>query len=504
MRRRFVFLLLIFLLLTSTNIASARGMLNGEECRVDQTTVIEGDLFVLCGELIIDGEVEGNVIGGARTARISGTVNGSIYLFGVELDVSGRLGKDIHWAGLVLDVRDTTDFRSLNSSVLSVNLSNQLHAGGLVPGNISNLGYQLILDGDVGGELNFWGSALKIGGTIGQDVNATVGDSESSGASSQIETLLIPFQVDVELIDPGLRLDAGGQVNGQLEYTGPSPGTLEGTTEFPPIFNSTQEPILAGTTVEQSAASIGRYLSVVLREFTGLAFIGVLCVLLIPRYIQSPVDTLQVHPVSTLGVGMLSFILSFPIVLIVALLSVLLIVVLAALPLENVVLFTGVVLGLANIGGASVFYFTAIYIARVVVALALGRFIMRVLLQDRYDRGTWQYLALSMLTGVFLLSLAGSIPIIGWGFNALALFLGLGAILVVLRRQLKSIRTPSPQPAFQPPPQYEPDFVPRLPYLAEEAEDYPPPLIEDEPPPAGMGDLPEGFNWWQSDQGDDR
>ncbi|RMG72909.1 MAG: hypothetical protein D6711_12070 [Chloroflexi bacterium] len=484
---------------SSTGIAYARGMLNGELCHIDAETIIEGDLFVFCGELTIAGRVEGSVLGGARIAVITGHVEGSIYLFGGELDVSGTIGKDIHYAGLIMNVEPTVTFEHERGSIISANFSNTIHSGSVVPGNITNLGYQLVVDGIVGGELNFWGSALDISGSVGEDVFATVGNAESTGTSSQIETLLIPF-FDVELNDPGLVITETGTITGTLDYTGPTAGMIQGEVKEGVIYTSTT-PELGGTPVQQSARSLQRYLGVVLREFTSLAFIGVLCVSFIPRYMQTPVRLLQMRPLSSLGIGLLSFILSFPIVVIIAVISLILILLLSLLPLDNVVLFSGIVLGLANIGGASIFYFTAIYITRVVVALALGRFLLRVLIRQRLilEESSWRYLALSMAFGVVLLSILGAIPVIGWGFNALALFLGLGAILSALRMQYRKLRNNTPPPRTpMTMTRFTPDMMPQLPYLPEQARQFAPPLIDESPglDGPGMDNLPEGFNWW--------
>ncbi len=501
MRHRLMIICTTLMMVMSVSVAQAQGILDGESCTVDAETTIAGNLFVLCGELLVEGVVEGSIIGGARVATITGTVGGSIYLVGGELNVAGFIGKDVHYGGLSLNFTNLATLLSDNGSILSASLSNNFEAGSIVPGHITSVGYQLVVDGDVGGEVNFWGSALNISGVIGQDVTATVGNSESGGASSQIETLLIPFRIGVQLVDPGLILSEDGNVRGTLEYTGPTPGIVEGDIGDVAIFNSTIDPLL-GTPAEQSARSIGRYLRVVVREFSSLVFVGILCVLFIPRYVQAPIRTLQNHPVSTLGIGLLSFIMSFPIVLISALLSIGLIILLATLRLDNVVLFTAIVLGLTNVGAASIFYFVAIYIARIVVALAIGRLVIWLAFRAQ-DDGTWRYTVLCMVAGVLVLSLMGSIPVLGIGLNALVLFLGLGAILSLLRSQyLKLFRnTHTPAPVI-PPLSYTPDFLPRLPYLPDEAAHFPPPLVDDDQTPLGSDNLPSGFNWWRSDYED--
>lgn len=509
----------LYLLFSSTSIASAQGVLDGEDCRVPPEMTITGDLFVLCGQLTIEGVVEGSVIGGARDARITGEVQGSLYLFGAELEVAGDLGKDVHYAGLVLEITPQARFQHARGSVIALSLSHTVDSGGTVPGNITNVGYQLVVDGDVGGEINFWGAALNIDGQVAQDVTATVGDSQTDGSSSQIETLLIPFPIEVELVDPGLVLGEAGRIDGQLTYRAPNPARLDGATALPPVHRGDLSVQEEGTPVERSARSVGRYLQDVFREFIGLAVIGLLAVTLVPTAVQSPMRAVRAHPLSSLGVGMLSFIMSFPIVLIFALLSVLIVLLLALLPLDNLVLFTGIVLGLANIGGASIFYFTAIYIARLVVGLAIGRVIFRLLLQER-DDGSWRYLVGSMLLGLWLLAMLGTIPVVGWGFNALALFVGLGGILSVLRAQLARLGStdPGPPPTL-PAVTREAVTVLRLPAQMDDIEgDLPddeppdeppgelhgpwplPPDPDDGLPSTGMDNLPAGFNWWRSER----
>ena len=56
-------------------------------------------------------------------------------------------------------------------------------------------------------------------------MTATVGDPASSGVA-ELGTLLsfLPYQID--LVNPGLRVNDGGMVNGQLRYAGPVEGEI--------------------------------------------------------------------------------------------------------------------------------------------------------------------------------------------------------------------------------------------------------------------------------------
>jgi hypothetical protein len=106
-----------------------------------------------------------------------------------------------------------------------------------------------------------------------------------------------------------------------------------------------------------------------------------------------------------------------------------------------------------NLGGVSLFYFLAIYVARAVVALAFGRFLLRSINQHR--EATMWYLA-ELALGLVVLAAFVSLPFFGLLFNAGALFMGLGTILNVWLVQFRRWRDAAPTPA---PAWYEPSPV---------------------------------------------
>ncbi len=467
-------------------------VLDGELCTIEADQTIEEDIFVFCGELRIDGHVKGHLIGAARTATITGQIDGSIYLLGGELIMGGTLGKDIHFGGLAMQVTDEAEFEHKDGGIISGNLSATIDREATIPGSILDAGYQLIVNGDVDQQINFWGSALHLNGRVSGNVRATVGSSQTGGVASQISTLLIPLPIEVELVDPGLVVGKTAQIEGQLTYTGPTKGRLEGEFAQTPIFIQT-EPAIVGTPVEPTPVELRNYLQNVLQEFALLSLIGMVLMFISPRWMQAPLQPLRLRPISTLGIGILTFILSFPIFLIIAVFSIAIVVVVSLLPLDSVAVFSGVALVLANVGGASVFYFMAIYIARIIFGLGIGKFVVSLLFNFRDG---WRSRYLSLIIGLFVFAIFNSIPIYGWGVNALALFMGLGAILTIMRRQLKQIIDPN---VMRIPNSHLP-LLP-APTFVEQIEDtvYVPPITNPEPPAPGTLNLPEGFNWWQDD-----
>lgn len=481
MRRNII--TLFMLLFAAVGVVSAAEFLQNSECVVESDEVIEDNLYVLCRDLLIEGEVRGHLIGAAVTATINGKIGNNIYLVAGQLDLSGELGGDIHFAGVTLNVLPETEFN--NTDIVNLALSNNIQADVSVPGSIVMLGYQLLVSGEVQSEIDFWGSSLWIDGHVQGDVNASVGDANATGTASQVETLLLPFNFDVDLIDPGLTVTENGSVDGLLTYTALSEGSIAGELEQEPIYKAIDPgPTLIDLVEEEDpGGALQNYLGQVTREFTSLIVIGVLALLVVPQVLRLPMISLRQQPLSSLGVGVLSFVISFPIVLILVLLSMLIMFILALLRLDGLLAVIGLLLGIIDFGTASVFYFMAIFLSRVVLALTMGRLFARIILKNPNTTFAW---ILSLTIGTALLALFASLPLIGWMFNAMALFLGLGAILVTILTQIRQLRetTAAPAPVY-----YGADTVVLTP-----TPHFPPPILEDQP--RGMDNLPDGFKWW--------
>ncbi|PJF41275.1 MAG: hypothetical protein D6737_05125 [Chloroflexi bacterium] len=509
MRRKwFIRIILILMIFAATGTVAARDIIRGDMCHIEAETVINSNVFVLCRTLIIDGTINGNLLGTATAATLNGTISGDVYLIAGQLDVTGILGDDLHFAGPVLRIEQPAEFQNEAADILSLSLSTRLFQGAKLPNSLINVGYQLIIDGEVGGEVNFWGSALEIDGIVDGDVDANVGDSEATSVP-RLQSLLIPFSFDVNLINPGLRLAETGEIKGELRYSAPTEGIIDGQVGESIIFLSETTdftPAIPLVEPEQPASQeANRYISRVIGELIPLGIIGMVGILIMPRYLARPAKNLQNKPLSNLALGLLSFIVSFPIIVIIAFVSILIVLFLLFLQQDNLAIFLAIVLGVVDLGGASIFYFIAIFIARVVVCLAIGRIVMRSLL---IDDGSQRYLLVSLLPGVVLVSLFVSLPFVGLLLNALAAFIGLGAILTTIRNRLRVIRAATPPmtnnahgsnfaSAWSTTTEYD-EYL-KLPETIEEAIKRPPPIPHDPIRPLGMDNLPEGFEWWDDE-----
>lgn len=490
-------LILIWLMLFSVATASARRLMQGDMCRIDADETVEQVVFVLCQQLEINGTLDGILIGAATNTVINGEVTGGIYLTGLQMDIFGNIHDDVHYAGTVLNLAPTLDADNTDTDIFAVTMSTYLAPDATLPGSITGAGYQMILEGDVGREINFWGSTLEIGGSVGGDVHADVGDSTEFEGTAQLETLFLPLPVELDLKNPGLRIAESATINRDLYYTALSPGEIAGAVEGETIFedlsaNQTQLILNDEGTWRRGLQS---YAVTAMREFVTLGVVGALGLMFAPNLTQAPIQNLRRRPLTSLGVGTLTFILSFPMVVIALFISVLLIFVLSLLQAGNLVIAGTVVLMVVDLGGASVFYFVAIFVARSIVSLAIGRRLLRFVFEDD---GEPRFLYLSLGVGALAIGFAVSLPVIGWILNALTLFLGLGAIVNVIQAQIRHIRENSG--LYTHAPDYpedasEPDIEVAPPALPAQAPNRPP--KQNRPSHTiGTDNLPEGFVWW--------
>ena len=487
-RRTMISIGLVLMLLTFTGRSEAREIRQGDQCVIGANEQVDGNLFALCRTLIINGHLNGNLMGVATKSEINGTVDGDVYLLAGQLDVNGSIGGDLHFAGGVLRVLPSAKLENENSDLVSASLSTTLSQGATIPGGIAAVGYQLVLEGNVGKEVNFWGSALSVSGQMSGNIEATVGDPQSTGIS-QLQTLLFPFGWDVALISPGLVIDQDGHVSGNLQYSGPTVGVIDGTIDGNTTFTQVvAQPDLTQIITEEQGAERGLsvYLSQVLREFATLGLVGLIGLFVLPRSLQTPIRNIQTRPMPSLGIGLLTFIVAFPVIVIGILLIIALVAVLILLQLDAALLglISGSALGIL-IGAGLLFFFMAIFVSRVIVCLWVGRALVRAFLGDA---STTQLLLLSLIIGVGILGVLSSLPLIGWIVNALALFLGLGAVVIAIQGQFRNYRDVSPAM----PPRTGRQFL----SISSNPQRLPPPILDDQPKGVGMDNLPEGFVWW--------
>ena len=435
MPRRVHLLLLVALFsLLSSGVVLARAVQQGENCNIPAGETVQGTLFVLCQNLQIAGRVEGNLIGVGLRTTISGYVGENVYLAGLELDLTGTVLGDVHYVGLMLELAsaDSASHRPVLGQLMFAALSFALDAETRVFGPITGFGYQALINGEILGEINYWGSALVLNNSIRGDVYTTVGNPDSD--ISDVETLLLPLGIEFTPATPGLTITEKGNIDGNLEYTGPAEANMKGQVAGEITHYSTV-PVFIPELPQRGLAPL--FYDSFQREFALLVTVGIVGLALAGRRFHHPLTQLRRRPAHSFVIGMLLFIISFPITLVLVFATMFLILVLLATRLDGIALPIGSFLALLDITVIGTFYFCAIFVARAVFALGLGR----AALQIATDRASARRRPrLCLVIGAALLALLTSLPVLGFLFNAGALFLGLGAIASSIAGWLRSLR----------------------------------------------------------------
>lgn len=487
-RLRLLIILGIILLFTGT--VSARDVLQGDQCLIPSNETVQGDLFALCRDLVIDGHVEGNVYALAFTVEVNGTIADSLYLISSRAHLSGESGGDVNFAGVELVVDEAT-FTHDRADLLSLSISTTVQDSVALSGNITTLSHQLIQNGTIDGEINFWGNALLLNGTVGRDVNVSVSSSQN-GDPGQSEVLLIPFRLfgsNLTLHGPGLIVGEGGRIEGDLLYTSPQVAEINGEVIGESIYTpvvTRPDFIQMNITDEENTQWFGRYINAVLREFITFAVIGLFGILIVPRSFQAPVPNLYRRIFSSLGIGVLSFFLSFAIWFVILIVLLLIAGLFIFLQLGDISIMMIMILLAINVGGGAIFYFVVLFVSRALVAYALGRILVRLVLGE-HSSPNLPYVI--VLVGSGVLALLVWLPVVGWVINSVALLSGLGAIgLYILQTTAASNAKPS---------------LPDLSHILGDGDTpiaLPPPITKPTNRPPGMENLPDGFSWWQEDE----
>lgn len=483
---RWKYALMLAFMLALAGGAVAAEVMQATICDVEAGTVVEGNLLVICRELHIDGRVDGSVFGIALTANIAGEVSGDVYLISRNLEVTGTLGDDLHYAGGLLDIKSGTTWE--NGSLVTVAVGIDLEAGTTVPDDISAIAYQLRSGGNVGRDIMFAGESLTLEGQTGRDVYARTGDTLSDSSPQLFQTLL-SLGLGLEAEPTGLRLTRDALIGRHLDYNAPSTALLDGRI----VGDVTYTPVTDAPTIEEMVAEESRtnalrqYFGQVMQDTLVMTLMGALLLLFVPSFVRRPAKAVgdKIHLNALLG--LITFVMSFPVLGVLFAVSVLILALLALLRIEMLTVAAGLSLGLLNLGGGSLFYFVCGYIARMVVAAALGTLILERISAKELTVRDWM---LGVGVGAGLIALATSLPTVGWIINLMVIGLGLGAILRLLWRMMhpQEIGQQGPMRVVLTPPAVR-ALPPQL----------PPPLLDDTPPARGMENLPVGFRWWDDE-----
>jgi hypothetical protein len=268
----------------------------------------------------------------------------------------------------------------------------------------------------------FGAGALELRGAIGGNVTAEVGNAEDAGAPPS--SYMWQTGIAIPNVSPGFTIDENAKIGGDLVYTQtkdiqiPSDVVVGKVTRKEPVANTNVQ--YTPPTAAEKAASWSFDL---LRSIVTLVLFGLLLGWLAPQFTKSVMDKLQSTPAASLGWGVVSYAAFFFTLLVIFTAMIVGAVIFGVLTLggvSGVIVWIGILAIFALIVG---FVLITAFFTKIVVAWLGGKWIMGRFNPELADHKVWP-----LLVGVAIVALLAALPLVGWVFGLVMMFLGLGAL----------------------------------------------------------------------------
>jgi len=253
--------LLAILLMTFTTVAVlAFDVRRGDIVTVASEEVIDSDLYVAGGTIIIDGTINGDLIAAGKIIRVNGPVNGSIIAIGGTVNINGEVTHAVRIIGETLNISGTIG-RDL-----------------LVAGD----DVSLASTAEIGSDLLLGAGTALIDGLIKGNINSGV-ESLTIASTASIQGKL------TYISENEANIQSGAQIMGPI------------THKLPDV----KERLAVGTHklpyVKERLTPAGLWGKVI--GFLMTLVLGIIIILLAPRRVKAVTESIRTRPWASLGWG---------------------------------------------------------------------------------------------------------------------------------------------------------------------------------------------------------
>lgn len=352
----------------------------GETLEIGKDEVINDDLLIAGANVRINGTVNGDIKAVGSIVEINGDVNGDVASAGSQLNVRGNIADDLYVAGGQVTIDNKIGDNAFVGGG-TVYISDQAEIGR----DLRVYGGMINLDAEVKGDLDAGAGQLSITNNIGGKVNAEVDE---------------------------LKIGSGVIINGDLSYTSPkeaeinSNATINGGVDWtksePQKYQYSQDQYSENIWV----ASFVSTLTWNIIKITSLMLMGLILLWLFPKEIRKITDKLAGDPGNSVLWGLLTCIVT-PII-----------------ALGLLITIIGAPLSLLLIS----VYVIALYLAKVLVSLWLGRSLLLALSKKKEVSNAW-----SVVVGAIIIGILMAIPLLGFLTKIIVALFGIGVLFMHLR-----------------------------------------------------------------------
>jgi len=372
--KSWIHLILLCLTIGIASVAHAATFKAGDNVIIEESEVIDDDVYIIGGDVTVKGTVKGDLYILAGNARVAGTVGRSLHVAAGDTRIDGHIGWSAHVATGALRMQGHVERDLMIAAGRS-----DIERENKVLGSLFLGAGRGRVEGDVSKDIYGGVADLSLSGTVGRNVI-----------------------VDVEK----LTLLSEAHIKGDLIYTSDKPAEIRDGAKVDGKIEWKKRPRKPTPPPGGGGLSVLFFLWRLLSTFMVAAFL----LAVVPRFSQQVSDTLKRQPWMSLGVGLMLG---------------------AAAPVFCLILLVTVIgIPLSLISAA--LYGIALYVSPIFVGLFIGQLIMQWVGRN----GTPPSPFLSIAVGLFLLRLGHEIPFyLGYLIDVLSIFLGFGAMALTLWRR---------------------------------------------------------------------
>lgn len=433
-------LLSLVLLVALGAVQTARALKVDRDGIIEADEVIDDDVYIEAGHVVVDGTVNGILIVSAGEAEINGTINGDLVLIAANAEVEGKVADNLFYSGQRLELNGTVE-GSVFAGGSSIELGSEaivernLVVGGFslqmeeetkVGRDVYAGGYQALIDGRVDRDVVASAVAVEIAGSIGGDVTAMVDPPDESSAII-FKLIRWPGMPD-EIAPSGLKVDEKATIEGTLTYK----SFVEQTEaiQSSAIGEVIYEYMPPSKEAELTPAMRFKHWFVQqLRKFLTLFVLGALVAWRAPVLLSRTADQARTKPLPSILWGLVAlFVIVFGLIAL-AIATCILGVLLAVVTLGE--LLTTVIFGGAS---ALVLLVTLLgliisYGTKLIVSYLIGKLILGWIMPRVTEQAIWP-----LMLGIVLYGIITSIPCLGHAIGFLVALIGLGAIWLLIQQ----------------------------------------------------------------------
>jgi cytoskeletal protein CcmA (bactofilin family) len=410
---------------------------SGERIVIAADQVVNDDLYVGASEFVMDGTVNGDVIAAGQILTINGTVNGNFIAAAQTVIVNGTVTGDVLAAGSVLLWGAES---KVGGDIVSAGASLELRKGASVGRDAILAAGQILLGGDVGRNVRAGAEGVEIDGRVGGNVQAYVGEAGGRRSGPAPGAFAGQSPIPVPQVNAGLTIDPGAHISGALEYTQTRDLAFPGGVVAGSI-SRLEPPQPEGQVPRQEtpADRAGKWALASLRGIITVLLLGLLLLLVAPRFVKGLSAQIEGKPWSSLGWGAVAYAAFFFLILLILFVSIVAAVIFGLLTLTGL---TGTIVWLAILALFALivgFVLITSFVAKIAFGDALGRWILRQAHSSAAEHRYWpMVLGVSITIAIVALVSFPSIPgALGWVLNFAVILFGLGAFAIWVRGALR-------------------------------------------------------------------